>query len=298
MKVSIIIPSWNNLALLKKSIPNVLREAEREANKVAEVIVVDDASTDGSWGYLKSKKDKIRLIRHRQNRGFSASVNTGARSARSDLLCFLNVDVVPKKDFLKPAIGHFKNKSVFAVSLAEDEHSWARGYFRYGYVQFEEGEKRGEPADTLWVSGGSGVFRRNIWMELHGMDEELFSPFYWEDIDIGYRASKRGYRLIWEPQARVTHKHGSTINESNFPQKKLELIKERNELLFNWKNLTSTSMLRKHIRGMLRRALRNPGYLRVIFMALLKLKIILKRRKVEKKESKFSDESVLARFDQ
>jgi GT2 family glycosyltransferase len=150
------------------------------------------------------------------------------------------------------------------------------------------------PHDTFWVSGGSGVFRRNIWMKLGGMDEKLFTPFYWEDVDLGYRALKRGYGLSWDPDAKVLHLHESTI--SRFPKKYTQKIMERNQLLFNWKNLTSTNLTKKHVAGLLKRMAAHPGYIRIFFAALGKIGVVLRERKKEIKESKISDEAIFSRF--
>ena len=78
---SIIIPSYNTANLLKKNLPKVLKTLENKDNRILEVILVDDASPDESAKVVKEKFPQIRLIKHKINRGFSASVNTGARSA-------------------------------------------------------------------------------------------------------------------------------------------------------------------------------------------------------------------------
>ncbi len=131
-------------------------------------------------------------------------------------------------------------------------------------------------------------------MKLGGMDEVLLSPFYWEDLDLCYRAAKRGWLLLWEPSGKVVHKHESTI--SQLPKKYVDRIRERNQLLFIWKNLSSPILFRKHIVGLLKRVSSHPGYIRILFMALLRLRPALKARRKEKKESKISDEAIFARF--
>jgi GT2 family glycosyltransferase len=131
-------------------------------------------------------------------------------------------------------------------------------------------------------------------MKLGGMDEKLFTPYYWEDLDLSYRAMKRGFRLLWEPKAVVNHNHESTI--SKLSKRKVLRIQERNELLFIWKNITSVNLFRKHMAGLLRRIFKGPGYLLIIILAICKLQIVLKERKREKKESKVSDEAIFAGF--
>ena len=293
-EVSIVIPNYNGEELLEKNLPKVLACLKNKGNRIKEIIIIDDASTDGSVGLIKEKFPEIKLIKHKVNRGFSAAVNTGARTAKGKLIALLNNDVIPKEDFLVSVFPHFKNKNIFAVSLHEKGYSWAKGRFENGFVLHEPGPKTKEAHETLWVSGGSGVFRRSQWMKLGGMDEKLFSPFYWEDLDLCYRATKRGWGLLWEPKAHVEHKHESTIGK--WPKKYVQRIQERNQLFFIWKNITSPYLFRRHVAGVLTKVVRHPGYIRIVLMALFKMKQVLRARKKEKKETKISDEAIFARF--
>jgi len=297
MQISIIIPNWNGKRLLEKNLPAVVNAKGNSKNNIAEIIIVDDKSTDDSIPFLESNYgSEVKIIRHRENRGFSSAVNTGVRSAKSPLVCLLNTDVVPSVNFLEAAIIHFSNPHVFGVSLHEQGYGYAKGKFEDGFMVHDPGKERPEVVDTFWVSGGSGIFRKETWKELKGMDELLFSPFYWEDIDLSYRAMKRGYRVLWEPNAQVLHNHESIINEDNFRKGYMNTIKQRNHLLFIWKNLTSPNLFKKHTRGLIKRVGRHPGYIRIVFMAFLKLLTVRKLRRKEKRESKVSDEAILARF--
>lgn len=293
-KVSVIIPNYNGEELLQKNLPAVLSAMENKSNNIIEVIVVDDASTDKSVELLKSDYPEAKVIKHKVNRRFSAAVNTGARASKGNLICLLNSDVSPSINFLETVLPHFKDPDVFGVSLTEIGHSWAKGYFEKGYILHKPGNKSNKTHASFWVSGGSGVFRRSMWMKLKGMDEILFPPFYWEDIDLSYRALKRGWKILWEPKAVVEHEHEST--NKIFKPKYKSRVEERNQLLFIWKNLTSRRLFGKHLSGVFSRTIRHPGYMRIVLMALAKLPSIMRLRSVERKESKISDESILAKF--
>lgn len=292
--VSIVIPNFNGRDLLKKNLPSVIKAFRKKRNKIKEVIVVDDGSTDDSVGLIKNQFSEIKLIKHTKNRGFPAAVNTGARSVKGKLICLLNTDVKPSINFLEFVTSHFQDKNVFAVSLNEKGFSWAKGMFKNGFVLHSPGGESEKTHDTFWVSGGSGVFRRSMWMKLKGMDEKLYSPFYWEDLDLGYRGLKRGWRLLWEPRAKVVHEHEKTMSKINKNYR--ARIQERNQLLFIWKNITSPVLFKKHLKGLLRRIVRHPGYLRIVIMALSRLRFVRAARKGERKESKVSDEFVFAKF--
>lgn len=294
MKVSIVIPCFNTAELLRKNLPGVLEASQNPNNNILEIIVVDDASPDSSPDVVKKEFPQIRLIRHRVNRGYSAAVNTGVRMAKGELVCLLNSDVVPERDFLEAANLHFDQKDVFAVSFHEKDYSWARGDFRTGYLSHSMGKESINAHISLWASGGSAVFRRDYWMNLGGMDEKLFSPFYWEDIDLSYRAYKRGLSVLWEPKARVEHKHESTIGQLS--KSNTQRIRERNELLFVWKNITSNHLFRKHVGALFARMFRHPGYIRIVLLALMKIGNVLRARRKERKEATVSDETIFSKF--
>lgn len=295
MKTSIIIPWYNTEWLAEKNLPALISAFKNKKNNILEIIIVDDASSDKSADIIKTLFPDIKLIRHKVNRGFSSSVNTGVRMAKGELVCLLNSDVMPKVNFLESVYDHFKYPKMFAVSLNEaGNFGWAKGFLKNGFIVHEPGGKGEISHTTFWVSGGSGVFRRSIWMSLGGLDEKLFSPFYWEDLDLSYRAMKRGYQLIWDPNAKVEHNHETTIKK--LPQKYVNRIQERNQLLFIWKNLGSPSLISKNIIAVIKRIVAHPGYIRIVLMALSKIGVLLKARIKEKKESKVSDEAIFAKF--
>lgn len=292
--VSVVMPNLNGEKLFEKNLPVLLEAKKYAPNNILEIIVVDDGSWDGSVAYLRKNFPEIRLIKHSVNRGFSAAVNTGARAAKGDLILLLNTDVLPTRDFLTKVIADFDDPKVFAVSLHEKGYGFARGYFGEGYIQLAMGEEVSKTHPSFYVSGGSGVFRKSIWVTLGGMDEKLLSPFYWEDIDICYRAAKRGYRLLWEPEGIVEHHHESTI--SKFPKSYVARIRERNQLLMLWKNVTSPNLTRKHLIGIIGRLVRHPGYIRIVVMALGRFGVAMQKRKKELKESRVSDEAIFSRY--
>ena len=294
LSVSVVLPNFNGEELLKKNLPHLLAAKENKKNRIKEIIVVDDGSWDGSVKLLKSFFPEVKTIVHKINRGFSAAVNTGARASKGELILLINSDVLPEKDFLVSVLPHFSDSAVFAVSLHEKGYGAAIGGFTDGYITLAQAPETKDSHESFYVSGGSGVFRRKIWMELTGMDEKLLSPFYWEDIDLCYRAAKRGYKLLWEPGGIVTHKHESTI--SKLSKEYVARVRERNQLLMIWKNITSARLTSKHIAGLFKRIIRHPGYLRIVLMAAGRFGIAMAKRRREIKEAKISDEAIFARF--
>ena len=293
-KVSVVMPNLNGKELLEKNLPKLIAAKNYTPNSILEIIIVDDGSWDDSVALIKDKFPSVGLIRHKINRGFSAAVNTGVRSAKGDLILLINTDVLPEKDFLVSVLPHFDDPKMFAISLHEKGMGYAKGAFYDGYIQLAPGEESSKFQNSFYVSGGSGVFSRVHWVSLGGMDEKLLSPFYWEDIDLCYRAAKRGLILGWEPGGIVEHHHESTI--SKFPKSYVQRVRERNQLLCIWKNITSPALIRKHIVGVFMRLVKHPGYIRVVLMALTRLGVAVSRRKREIRESKVSDEVIFSRF--
>ncbi len=295
MQISVVIPNFNGKNLLDENLSKVIEAKLNKKNHILEIIIVDDASGDDSVSYLKQNfARKIRLIVHKKNRGFAASVNTGVRMAKGDLVCLLNSDVIPSRDFLQTMSENFEDSQVFAVSLHEKGgYGYTKGKFENGFIVHVGMPASNKVEDSFWASGGSAVFRRDLWMELKGMDEELM-PFYFEDLDLSYRAQKRGYKVLWDPRANVIHEHESTYKKLN--QKYISRMRERNYLLFNWKNLTSERLMAKHTIAIIKKVLFHPGYLRIVLMARSKWKELIEKRKIEQKETTVSDEAIFAKF--
>lgn len=293
--VSLIIPNFNGKELLLLNLPKVIKAKNNPVNKIKEIIMVDDGSTDGSGNFVKTKFPEIKTIIHKKNRGFSAAVNTGVRTASQPIVVLLNNDVFPEPSFLEKVLPLFlKNPNLFAVSFHEKGYGWAGARFENGYVIHFPGKETEKKYETFYVNAGGAAYRRDMWLKLGGMDEKLYTPFYWEDVDISYAALKRGYTLYWQPGAYVSPNLSATV--SKLPRRKVSRIQERNQLLFIWKNITSPNFFRRHLAGLLARLGKHPGYLVIVVMALSKIKVVIKSRKKEKKESKVSDEAIFDKF--
>ncbi len=245
-KISIVIPNWNGSELLKKHLPKVIDSAQH-----AEIIVVDDASSDDSLELLRSQFPAVGVIVKDHHEGFASTVNTGVASASGEIIILLNTDVEPEKNFLKPLISHFIDPSVFAVACMDKsfengsivlrgrgEAAWKKGFFVHWRGEIDK-------KDTAWVSGGSGAFCKSIWEKLGGMDP-LFNPFYWEDIDLSYRALKAGYRLVFEPHSIVRHFHEEGKIKQAYSSARVKQIAYRNQFIFIWKNLSDPKIFFEH----------------------------------------------------
>jgi len=268
MDVSVVVTCWNGRKLLEKNLPKVLEAFKNPKNHISEVIVVDDYSTDNSVEFLKNNYPQIKLIRQEKNYGYSVTCNTGVEKAKSGLVVILNLDVVPAINFLENVLPHFKDEKVFAVSFNEGKFGPGKLVWKSGFLEIEGNDKIPHKTySTDWPNGGSSIFRKAYWEKLGGMDL-LFLPFYFEDIDLGIRARKAGYKCLWEPKAKVEHEHEATINSDSFKQKYIDSIKERNHLLLTWKNIDNPLRFFSHLFNLKLRCLLHPGYFRILLLAL------------------------------
>lgn len=291
--ISIVIPNWNGEGKLKKNLPFVI-DSTKDFN-VKEIIVVDDKSTDQSVEILKKEFPDIKLIEKNKNTGFSSTVNLGVKSANSDLVVLLNSDASPKKDFLKYLVPHFEEKQIFSVSCnvggVWNVAQFKEGFFWHSQAAVAEKDKNSSH-NTVWASGGSGIFRKDIWDRLGGLDE-LFDPFYEEDLDLGYRALKRGYINLWEPKSQVDHYQEAGVIEANFSKERVARVAQRNQLQFIWKNITSKQLIQQHNKALVKKIIQHPKYWLIVQSALINLPALLEKRAIEIKESTVTDEEIL-----
>lgn len=291
MRVSAIIVNWNGAQKLKLYLPAILKVKD-----VDEFIVSDDASTDESVELIREKFPEVKLVRREKNGGFSSNVNSGVKAADGDLAFLLNPDAVPEKDCVSRALEYFKDPKLFSISCNTGGNwswaKWEKGFF-WHYVSKGEIETH----QTLWARGGSGMFRKSIFNELGGMDE-LLNPYYEEDTDLGYRATKRGYENLWVKECKVNLPKERGVIAQNVEREVFSKVAQRNQLLFIWKNITDSDLICQHMREMLKMLILTPKYWPVFLEAFSKLMQIRKKRKIELSWAKLTDKEILGKFQQ
>jgi GT2 family glycosyltransferase len=318
MTISFVIPNYNGEELLKKNIPKVLAAASSYADDsdTVEVIVVDDCSSDGSLAVLyklqkqiQSKRVAMKIISHKKNRGFSSAVNSGARVATGEILVLLNTDAYPEQPtgFINSFVGLFKDKNLFAVGFMDKSEEdglvvlRGRGIGRWqkGFLVHSRGEV--DKTNTLWVSGGSSAFRREIWEKLGGMNE-MYNPFYWEDVDLSYRAQKAGYGIYFHPKTVVIHEHGKGAIKSTKTAFTVSQTAYRNQIMFVWLNITDKELLLSHFfwlpYHLLKALIRwDTPFVYGFFQAFVRLIEVVKSR--HKMQASFvkTDKEILSKFE-
>jgi len=273
------------------------------------ILVVDDNSDDNSLDILAGFK-QVRIIVHHNNRGFSASCNTGLSEAKHPLVFFLNSDVQLPPDFFRYFNTPFDQPETFAVTVFGRQYRtgekldggkigfWKKGNFRITDNYYpEEHPDLPEPYLSFSVQGAYFFADRSKMNELGGFDE-LFSPYIFEETDLAYRALKRGWRIIYEPRCQALHDHSSTL-KSISSEKYRKMISFRNRLIFTWKNIEDPLLLLSHFIFLFVKIIFVPkSYIwQGFFSAVRLLPQIKAKRKIEKKQKKMTDREIFSFFE-
>lgn len=247
MRVSIIIVTWNALPLLKKCLPSVVASDYPGV----EIILADNASTDGSAEWVEKTFPGVRVVRHPENWAFCRGNNAAVPHATGDILVFLNNDVEVPPGWLQPLVRAFADPDIAAVQpklLQYDDRSrfeyagasggfidWLGYPFTRGRVFFDAEVDSGQyndARDIFWATGAAMAVRRSAWEEAGGFDEQFF--MHMEEIDLSWRLQRMGYRIRVVPDSIVFHIGGGSLPQGN-PRK--TYYNFRNSLLTLYKNL-------------------------------------------------------------
>ena len=230
MQFSVIIPTYNRLHILKKTLKalrhqtlgQLARDADSPQDFLYEVIVVDDGSSDGTLDEVQKIKEEYPvplLCIHQKNRKQGSARNLGSDHARGTYLVFLGDDTVPSPSFLE------EHRKVRSQASTEDHvvvigyTPWPEEYHRTRFMEYvaEEGWQFGfslienpnnVPFNFFYTSNLS--ISSSFFKNSGGFDED-FSEYGWEDIELGLRLQHMGMRLVYHPEAIAHHHHRTTV---------------------------------------------------------------------------------------
>ena len=205
--VSVIIPAHDAEALLRRSLESVLRSE----GVTFEVIVVDDASTDGTA--TVAREMACRVISVRENIMAANCRNLGASHARGEILVFFDADQLMEPDTLRryaETLGKHADVDAVVGSLASDTP--VPGFFsRFKNFQHHYTHQTADREGSTLASGLMAV-RRHVFSELGGF-EPAFGGATVEDIALGYRMRRLGHRILFEPSIQIVHLKGYTLRQ-------------------------------------------------------------------------------------
>lgn len=298
--ISVVIPVYKNKEM-------VLRHLKHNISffKELEVIIVDDASGEHIDDEIRKIDSSIKCIVKLKNSGFAPTANMGLKAASGDFILLLNSDVKLFKPLPQNITQPFEDDNkLFAVTYLQKEKDESdvgknRIYFQDGFPTHSKTQTFVKGINA-WAEGGSSLFRTSMLKKLDYFDE-IYAPFYWEDIDLSYRAYSRGWHVLFDPSYAVEHHHESTISKF-YTSDKMKAIAFRNQLYFMWANISSRKFLKSHIYYSFRYYLScvfklNMPYIKGYIMAFLGFIPVYHSRKRNLSNKKVSDEEIFSKFE-
>lgn len=247
LSTAVVILNWNGKGFLEKFLPSLIEHTNH-----ADIIVVDNQSTDESVSFLKNNYPSLKCIVNASNGGFAKGYNDGLSriEGQYDNYVLINSDIEVTPNWLDPLVEKMKDPNVAGAQpkvLAYDrrsqfEHAGASGgfidknYYPFcrGRIFDEVEEDKGQydnEKEIFWSTGACMIIKAKVYHELGGLDEDFFA--HMEEIDLCWRAKKMGYSFYVVPSSLVYHVGGGTLNYES-PRK--TYLNFRNSLYMIHKN--------------------------------------------------------------
>jgi GT2 family glycosyltransferase len=311
MDISIVIPTWRGRHLLEAYLPSIMAAADCYGSACGagtEIIVVEDAGGDDTIQWLRSQYGgRIRVLEHEQNRGFCAACQTGFENACFPLVLLLNNDVRLAADCIAPMVEHFKDSTIFAVTgkMFNQKgdvfcNGGKVGQFRRGmwssYLNYDV--LPSAKADDSYLSfaaiGAFSVYDREKFLKIGGFDSLTAMH---EDIEISYRAWKRGWLVKYEPRSVAFHDASQTMARA-YRRLALNRLSRRSRILMHWILLHDRRMFSMHLASIAGQMLISWLWLDwalywAVFTGLKNLPAIIRKRNENRKNAVLSDRDLL-----
>jgi len=241
VKVVLSILNYNGRHHLESLLPTALN-AVRQYGPDARVMGLDNRSTDPDAEWITKNFPEVEVVISPVN-DFLFSYNWYVHQISEEIVIFLNNDLRLDPGFISPLISHFISPDVFAVSAASWDWDWkvktsgpSRLRFQNGFYNWSYDTSRQELCHTLFTSGGFMAVDRGKFIELGGFNS-LYHPAYCEDLDLCFRAWRKGWRSIYDPSSIVWHREHASWTSSGHA--KTDMLSLRSSLLFQWSSLPS-----------------------------------------------------------
>lgn len=255
--LDIIIVNWNAGKQLDECI-NSIKDADCEGFNLQKVVVVDNASSDGSIDSLKNIDLPLKIIKNLKNLGFAAACNQGSERSQADYLLFLNPDTRLFKNSLIKPIQFMEDNTETKIGICGIQLLDKNGVVNRHCCHFATPQKiinkilglnyifpKYFPSLTMFewehstnqkvdhVIGAFYLVRRNLFESLNKFDERFF--VYWEDLDFSYRAYQAGWYSYYLADAKAFHKGNGTSEQ--IKAKRL-FYSWRSRILYSYKHFS------------------------------------------------------------
>ena len=250
-KVAVVILNYNGKKFLEQFLPNVIENTDAT---LADIVVADNASTDGSVEFMKQAFPDIRLIVNDFNGGFATGYNQALRQVDAEYYVLLNSDIEVTHHWIEPivelmdadqSIAACQPKILSYHDRTKFEYAGAAGGYidQYGYpfcrgrlfhhLETDQGQYD-DTKEVFWATGACLFVRAELYLQHGGLDDSFFA--HMEEIDFCWRMKNLGYKIYCCPQSKVYHIGGGTLPKSSARKTYLNF---RNNLSLLYKNLPS-----------------------------------------------------------
>ena len=237
--------------LLEPCLASIARHRPHNPALSIEVIVVDDASTDGTAQWLARVHPDVRVVRLERNQGFCAAANAGIAAANGDFIQLLNNDTEVAAGWIEAGLEPFADPTVGAVAplvlvrLRARPSRFGRRLVLPFWLARQARPRPAQrklfaqrPAEEVFGASGSSAFYRAAALERTGGFDPLFGSYY-EDVDLSFRLRWAGYRCVFASRSLVYHDVSSTYNHGS---PTLQRRMSRNAEFVFWANLSAAGL--------------------------------------------------------
>lgn len=246
--LTVLIPERNNPVELAECLRG-LDAARQRWWESCQTIVVVNGSEPSLYRHLQEQHAGIEWRFHPRPLGFTSAVREGLRDALCDWVYLLNSDAAPGPDALVE-VGRLREPLTFSVASQiflkdttrfREETNRTRLFVEDGLVTTHDlVPAGGAPIEHFYAGGGASLFQAPLLRRL--LRSYIYDPFYWEDVEWGWRARKLGYRSMFCAASMVWHRQRATISRC-YAAAEIEAVLQRNRLLFQLRNVTSAGSL-------------------------------------------------------
>lgn len=250
--LSILVPERDNpeeLAACLEAARQAALRWIRESAEPVETIVVVNGSPAARYRALQVEYPCVHWQFHGRALGFSGAVAAGLRGVRFDWVYLLNNDAILDPDALA-AVAPLRDEGTFSIASQiflrdptrfRDETNWTALLLEDGLATIHDCIPHSAAAvEGFYAGGGASLFQTALLRRL--LDPSVYHPFYWEDVEWGWRARKLGYRSLFCPASTARHTRRGTIARL-YPTREIEAVTQRHRLLFQLRNFTRIGSL-------------------------------------------------------
>ncbi len=246
-RIAVVILNFNGKDFLEKFLPSVIQKSVG-----AEIIVADNASTDGSVEWLHDNFPELKLLVSNKNLGYAGGYNWALSQVEAEYFVLLNSDIEVTDNWLEPLLELMESDKSIAACQPKILSYHQKKYFEYagasggfldklGYpfcrgrvfeaLEKDEGQYN-SATEVFWATGACLFVRAEVYHRLGGLDADFFA--HMEEIDFCWRAKNEGYKIFVQPASVIYHVGGGTLPRNSSQKTYLNF---RNNFMLLYKNL-------------------------------------------------------------